>query len=182
MSLDKRYRIDPRRLRQGSGTSNFLREDGTFAAVSVPVVRVMTSDQSEAGGTLVDVTQLVFPVGANETWAYRFDIMLGQLTCYTGVKIALVIPAGATMRMYADASGEEMTAHFVGIIGTSGLALDLDAGNWQDFEVYSTLRANAYVVTAGTAGNVQVQFASSSGVVDPLTFRAGSFGIGYKAN
>lgn len=183
MSWD-RLRIDPKRLRQGSGTSLFLREDGTFAAAAStsPIVKVMSSTQNlSSTTTMTNVTDLVFTIGANETWAYQLSI-LAQHNATMGIKLHYTAPAGSTSWMEASVtmdSNDDIRGEVVGSTNNNGTPLDF-LGTYPIFWNNSVVRCTMFVKTAGTAGSVQVQYAQSTSDGNNLQFMQGSFGIWHK--
>ena len=193
-------KINVKRLQDGTSTTDFARRDGTWAAPTASVsdgnkgdvtvsssgtvwrtnnviTKVMTSDQSiNSSTTLTNVTDLVFAIGAGETWTYQFAVQAGDVLSLTGYKVGATMPAGASGVLWLHATsgvGDNQYEHTATpSTGVSRMFGSDDSG---------MLTAYLTVVNAGTAGNVQLQFAQSTSDGTDLTFKQGSFGIGHKA-
>lgn len=183
--MNRLFRLNPKRLKKNSaGTSLFLREDGTFAAPSggtSPIVKVMGANQSlSSTTTLATVTDLVFAIGANEVWVYRYSIQVGDDLDSTGLQLIIDYPAGSTGIFSAsllDWANSTPNQYYSGSSASLG---GTDFGGSTFPFVTGILEISVSVDTAGTAGNVSLQFAPSFNVGANLTFKAGSFGIGHK--
>jgi hypothetical protein len=183
-----RYRVFPRRLRQGTGTSLFLREDGTFAAPgggggsTTTLVKVMTVDQSvTSSATLVNLTEMVFAIPASETWVYEFALVTDTAPEYGGLQLAATVPSGATMLLSAHINTKDAGATWGQVTDTSGTAVDFQTSYFDNAgESQCIVKCSLRVANSTNAGNVQIQFAQSTSNGTPITFKAGSFGVGNK--
>jgi hypothetical protein len=158
------------------------------STASVPIVKTMATDQSRTSNTaLANVTDLVFAIGASEEWVYEFTIRAGDaMKSTTGMKIAAALPAGATGTMsihqerdpsYAN---DGNTSASVESTTTPATGIDFDIGYPKPAFDTVLMRVYLRVLNSTNAGNVQLQFAQSTSDPTALTFKAGSYGIGFK--
>jgi len=133
------------------GASGFyLKSDGTdavWAAVNTPTVVVKSSDQSDTSGALINDSELLLPVGANEKW----DILLVIRSSYVTNqgRAALALPASGTdALMIAFSAAAEVD-------GTTEVMLSSGAGAVIGFN----LQRHLYI-GGGNAGNWQFRFRS----------------------
>jgi hypothetical protein len=163
----------------GVGTSGQLVQsdgDGTYSlttpSTSSDKVVVKSADENLASSTtLQDDNHLVHAVGTNETWATRFILKVGQTLTATGIKVAVTVPAGSSILVLAsfiDSSGASRS----GTANSSGGAIDFTTGVIAGNDGVVTIDVST--VTAGTSGNVQLQWAQSTSVGTQLTVYAGS--------
>lgn len=151
---------------------------GTF------LVKTMAADQSRTSNTtLANVTDLVFAIGASEEWVYQFMIRAGDAALTTGLKLAAALPVGATGVMTIRSSKDpaavgDGSSDACESTTTPATGFDIASFNasHDTVQVVATLR----VLNSTNAGNVQLQFAQSTSDATPLTFKAGSFGVGFK--
>ena len=150
---------------------------------STSLVRVMSADQTiSLDATLGNLTDLVFPIAANETWVYQFVLSVGDAVGNTGFQFDLAIPSGATVKYWYtienDSDLSQEYPPFTGSTVANGTPLAF-ADGWSYGAVNVYVRA--LVVNGANAGNVQAQFAQFGSNASDLTFKAGSFGVGNKA-
>jgi hypothetical protein len=125
---------------------------------------VKSADQTVSGTALANDSQLVFQVGANETWVFRFDIN-GNSPAPADWKFATTAPAGSTCDISAsDFEGATAQANIA-----CGVASGLISGSGADDPVW----VSGTVTTGATAGTVTLQWAqfANSGT---NTVRSGS--------
>lgn len=119
-----------------------------------PMVKVMSVDQSIASSTtLTNVTDLVFAIGANETWVYEFVIEAGNAMQTTGADVDFTVPAGATYSFNAFAFADDPSIYPVygGSDRVSGHP-SFPAGQMQ--ASHNVLKIRATVFNGATPGNV----------------------------
>lgn len=132
------------------GSNNALLAQGG-SAVLPTIVRKTADESVTSSATLQDDDELLFAVGASETWAFEFYIFF---TAHADgdLDLAISVPSGATV-IYGNASDTSNTVRtssggelFVaGITGVNATVL-----------VYGT------IVNSTTAGDVQLRWAQST--------------------
>lgn len=169
-----------------SGTVTFEQIDSTGAVVdsfTLPpegnesgVIKSAPQSIDNSGGTgttLVDVTTLTNTIAANENQKFKFYLTLGSALTTTGAKFAVTCPAGGTIAVRAfliDSGGNSLA----GVATSSGSAITFNAGSFAG--VSAVLEIEGNVQNGSTAGSIQLQFAQSSGSLNPLTIAAGADG------
>src|SRR5258708_17193026 len=145
----------------GTGIANF----GTITTRK-------TADQPiTSSTTLTNDSDLTFPIAANEEWVCTIEVSAGSLLSTTGYKLAVTVPAGATM---------QATAIFNGDGGTSGSGRQTTSGSLIISSAASagnstgTFRITVWILNGGTAGNVTLQWAQGTSSGTALTFFKGS--------
>lgn len=182
--IPDRFKINPRRLRIGSGTSLFLREDGSFASPgggTTTLVKYMDADQSTNTNTsLTNVTDLVFAIGANEVWVYNFMMLMGDQLSTTGFQMNYTAPAGASGWIIVGARNDANDDVYGEVAGSSvNNTMSFGAG----FPIginQAIVRAHIIVINGANAGNVQLQYAQQTSDPLDLTLKLGSYGVGHK--
>lgn len=113
-----------------------------------------TADQATTSATGVDVTSLVFAIGASEVWSAEFTLGM-TVSGAAGAKFSVTVPSGATMSAMVRGTNAAP-----GVITTSGTLTSalLTTTN-------SACHISVLVQNSTTAGNVQCQIASGDGVV-----------------
>lgn len=192
MSWD-RFKVAVARLKDSTSTTEFARRDGTWAvpAGGTPytgtIAKVMTADQSINSSTaLANVTDLVFAIGANETWVYDIFCYVSSSATMDqhGLAFASTMPAGATGIMSAEMM--LLTAVYGTRRGPSTLetaapdtGVSFAAADSPPF-AGARLSVQITIFNGSTAGNIQIQFAQQNSIANDLTFKKGSFGVGTK--
>lgn len=134
-------------------------------------------------------------LGANETWQFEFVISYNSVTV-PDFKLALIVPAGATLRANVaglasnGSSGTAVTGSAGPIATANSLMVSLTAsgeyavlcGAWSGTGgvVPTVARISGTVCTAGTAGNLQLQWAQNSAHVSDTTVYTDSYLIARK--
>lgn len=123
-----------------------------------PYVASIASDFTTANTTATNVTGMSFPVGANEVHTFEFRLNIGKASGTAGIKVALAVPTGSTLKAMVDGTTSGPTATTSSVITASAT---LTA------EIYSTVANSNGVMliygrvdSAGTPGTVQLQVAS----------------------
>lgn len=118
-----------------------------------------TVDQTTTLATAVSATGLVVPIAASEVLAVEFNLQIG---CNNtgGVKIAVTIPSGATMRLVARGMGATAAAVNSAVITASGTLTTAVFNNANLATGWIEIRG--VVANGANAGNVQLQFASAT--------------------
>ncbi|CAB4203019.1 hypothetical protein UFOVP1365_11 [uncultured Caudovirales phage] len=113
-----------------------------------------TADQGTTSATGVDVTSLVFAIGASEVWSAEFTLGM-TVSGAAGAKFSVTTPSGATMS--ASVRGTNAAPGVITTSGTLTAAL-LTTTN-------SACTISVLVQNSTNAGNVQCQIASADGIV-----------------
>ncbi len=113
-----------------------------------------TTDQGTTSATGVDVTSLVFAIGASEVWSAEFTLGM-TVSGAAGSKFSVTVPAGATMSAIVRGTNAAP-----GVITTSGTLTSALVTTTN-----SGCHISVLVQNSTNAGNVQCQIASSDGVV-----------------
>jgi len=132
-------------------------------------IKTKASDESVTSSTtLQDDDDLLFPVGANETWVARWCISATFLAT-GGAKVAIAVPSGgASMviaRLEVDVNG------FAGKPSSEGAAVNL-VGDGSD--AFGFIFIDATIVNGATPGNVKLQWAQSTSSGTATVFKANS--------
>ena len=157
-----------------SDTLVLFRDNGTdFVEVAAfPKVAKKTADEVVNNSiTFQNDDHLLFAVGANETWAF-YLIIIADANVSSDIKFIVAGPSGST---------REFTT------------IDIDAGTGSLAKMNTTLTISTDGVVvrrvhfllgridvAGTAGNLQLQWAQNAVHVSDCTVRKGSILVGYK--
>jgi hypothetical protein len=108
---------------------------------------------------------LFFPVGANETWAFRFTLY-ANVNATPDIRFAVTAPAGATCVVnFIDAEGATSNGNYG--CGVTSASVPGNTAN-DVYEVVGT------VVNGANAGNVQLQWAQNASNAAAVTVLSGS--------
>jgi hypothetical protein len=137
---------------------------GGGGAVGTTIVK--TANEIVTSSTaLQNDDHLFFPVGANETWAFRFTV-LANVNATPDIKFAVTAPSGATCVVsYVDVEAAISNGNF-----GCGVSTGLVTGNTTN-DVYEIVGT---VTNGATAGNVQLQWAQNTSSGTGITVLAGS--------
>ena len=132
-------------------------------------IKTKAADESVTSSTtLQDDDDLLFPVGANETWVARWCISATFLAT-GGAKVAIAVPSGGASlvvaRMVVDVNS------FAGKPSSEGAGVNL-AGNGAD--AFGFIFVDATIVNGATPGNVKLQWAQSTSSGTATVFKANS--------
>jgi len=94
-----------------------------------------------------------------------------------GVKLAVTVPPGATLRVTAAPAAAQGTLA-VKTTTTSGYTLDFTKGDFLVF--FSLVHISVSVLNGGTAGNVTLQYAQSTSAPTALTVFQGSHVLAFR--
>lgn len=132
---------------------------------------VKTANEVENSGvnataTLQPDDELLFPVGASETWSFRY-VVQANAAATPDIKFAVNAPAGSTCVVAVSNVEDTVGVSNLGCGVSSGIMVSTGAD--EIYEIVGT------VVTAGTAGNVTLQWAQNTPDAANVTVYAGSF-------
>jgi hypothetical protein len=151
----------------GSGILSFGDCGSGGGGGAVGTTAVKSVDQTiNNNNTLFNDADLNFAVGANETWSFRF-VLQGNSATQPDFQFAVSAPAGSTCSIaVSDPEGATSISN-LGCGVSSGVIL----GNGADdlYEVTGT------VITSGTAGTVNLQWAQNTSNANNTTIYAGSY-------
>jgi len=151
--------------------ANFLRPcSGIFRSKS-------TNESVTSSTTLQDDDELLFPIGKNEEWIAEFFLTVGTDLTVHGVKLAVTVPPGATLRVTAAPAAAQGTLA-VKTTTTSGYTLDFTKADFLVF--FSLVHISVSVLNGATAGNVTLQYTQSTSAPTALTVFQGSHVLAFR--
>jgi hypothetical protein len=127
-----------------------------------PALRVLASDFNNSASTLLDVTGLTIPIGANEAWKFELFGRYQTADAATGAGLSLTAPSGATIggRVWFRQGSDGTDGFWETEILTSGA--DTTSANVVAQNVPYSCGFSIYVSNGTMTGNVQVQFRSEN--------------------
>lgn len=127
-------------------------------------VIVKAADTVLAGTAAQSVGELVFAVGANTTWTIDCLLFIHNAAGNVGgVKVAVSLPASATMKLIATGTAASATTQTVSALSTSGTLSGVAFMTFASTTVGAAfVRITGSIAIAGTAGNVQIQAAEGT--------------------
>lgn len=157
-------------VRLAPGTSGqFLKTQGASAnpvwdaAGGVEIARTTGDQAVNASETLVNVTNMSVPLGANQTWAFTAYIRAISVTSATpDIKFAFTVPTGSELSW--SCTTKLNTAEAVALCDTI-----TSSGTSQAFGAGTTNRGivlHGNVLTSSTTGNLQLQFAQNTSTAE----------------
>jgi hypothetical protein len=126
---------------------------------------------------LQDDDELRFPIKKNEEWIAESFLTVGTDLTVHGVKLAVKVPRGATLRVTAAPAAAQGTLA-VKTTTTSGATLEFTKGECLVF--FSLVHISVGVRNRGTAGNVTLQYAQSTSAPGALTVFQGSHVLAFR--
>jgi hypothetical protein len=139
--------------------------------------KAVSADLSiSASTTLANVPELSFTLSPNEVWVANLALDVGAALATTGIKVALVVPSGATINFAAGLIPSAYAAANLGSLRTTtgGTALDWVIAT-QTGVASAQIVGQIWVRNGSTAGLAQIQAAQSTSSATALLIRAGSF-------
>jgi hypothetical protein len=119
----------------------------------------LTADVTSNTTTVANVTGLAIALDANSTYSIEAKVMFQTASTTTGIRLTQAIPTGATVVAQWN-TPTSLTARTLAnqrAANTGAATTAIDAANSNSLATGSLL-----VITAATAGTLQVRFASSS--------------------
>ena len=125
--------------------------------------------------TSSDGSGVAFDIAVNEEWIATFTLDVGAGLSTTGIKIAIVSPAGSTLNAIVGITPDTVTATdtLSGRTTTSGSAIVFTAASLGGVS-NALVIVNVWVQNATTPGSVLFEFAQNTSSATPLIIRAGS--------
>lgn len=143
---------------------------GTGTASFGQVSKRKTADESVTSSTtLQDDDHLTFAIAANEEWVADFNLYVGASLTTTGIKVAVSVPAGATLEMDVDVSATAGAVRYARGSSVGFTTTLFSAGNND-----AIVRLSVWVLNGVNAGSVTLQFAQETSVGTAVTLRKGS--------
>ena len=142
--------------------------DGLLSCGSTdPILVRKSEDESITGSTVLqDDDHLTFSVGANETWAYSYNL-IGDAKKDPSFRFAVSAPEGSACAYTVNAEkNANASAHTV-----CGERSDKMTGKGSNMPYF----VQGTVVTSGSGGNIALQWAQNKSKSDSSTIRAGSW-------
>lgn len=142
---------------------------GGGASQSITIEKTTNEVQNSAvnpTATLQNDDELFFPIGANETWSFRFTL-LANANATPDFKFAVTAPVGATCQVGMTEYEAGTSNSNLGCGASSGLIPGSTAN--EVYEVVGTITNGA------TAGNVTLQWAQNTVNAANVTVYAGSY-------
>ncbi len=137
------------------------------------IIKRIATDETYSNSTaLHNDLYLAVAIPANDSMKIEGYVDAKDNTAAKFAKIAFTLPAGATMNiMVLTDNATAVQQDFLKTSGTATAAIDLNptGTNEQGILFFGT------VVTGGTAGNVQLQWAQNTSGADVVTFAKGSY-------
>lgn len=141
-----------------------------------PVMRAAADQSITASTSLTNATDLGFSIAASEEWVADFYLDVGALVSSTGIKLAVTVPASATLNAIGQWIGIGSVNQCHGArTTTSGAALDFTATDMTSVS-NALIHVSVWVLNSTNAGTVQLQFAQSTSNATAITIRKGSHG------
>jgi hypothetical protein len=134
-------------------------------------IRKSVDESVTSSAALQNDDSFSFSVGAGETWAFQIYADVSS-TAAGDFKSNLTAPAGSTCR-YSVNNLYNVQNYTTGLCNDSGTTPHSDSFD-NEYLIYGS------VVTAGTAGTVQWQWAQGTSDATPTIVRAGSYLVAYK--
>lgn len=137
-------------------------------------VALKTADETVVNSAVVqDDDQLFLPVEANASYVFTGWIWFTSPVTTVDLRAAFSLPAGSTM--WRSAFGQPNGATTVtGVIDTSVLSFGSADGRGA-WTTPMAIHYMGYVVTAGTAGNLQFRWGQVAAGADEVRVKAGSW-------
>lgn len=122
-----------------------------------------------------DGSALAFNVAPSEEWLATFTLDVGAGLSTTGLKIAILTPAGASLNVVVGIDPDHVTAADVlsGRTSTAGTAIVFTAANLGGVS-NALVTVSVWVLNASFAGPIVFQFAQNTASATALTIRQGS--------
>lgn len=155
-------------------TKNALRDKIESLAVggSTEFSGYLTTSQPTTSATAVNVTDMAFPVAADEIWAFQFFLVLGVSAAGGNIKFALDVPAGV-LSIGAQVRGSSSNAVISADATLTGGVMSTSSGS----AIISGILRNGV-----NAGTLQLTFASGDGSATATVNGNGSYFIARKLN
>lgn len=148
----------------------------TATQQSLLSTEIQSADQSDATGTLANITDLAFSVTSGTTYAFRFYVIYQSTLTNTGLKVGLTFPASTLFAAEAHipTSTSGTGGETQGAITQSGDSVQATTTPAATTNYVATVEG---IIIPSSSGTLQCQFAAESGAAGTITVKAGSSGI-----
>lgn len=134
-----------------------------------------SADESVTNNTLQNDDALLFAIGANETWQFRFIVFMTSASATPDGQVAVTFPAAATLA-YGTSGVDASGGVFQNYVTTSGGALNIRILAAELVMIV----IEGSVLNGANAGNVTLQWAQNTTNATATTVVAGSTAIGIR--
>lgn len=150
----------------GLGTAASPLTADYIGAAGGSLVIVKDADQTVNNSVaLQSDTELLFPIGANETWVFEINLRIEGSGNIADIQTALAIPAGATLfansygMPIAVSSAPPQNTQWLGLMNASDAPV---AGGVRGTNVWTPLTIEGAITAAAAAGNVVLRWAQNT--------------------
>lgn len=152
------------------GTNSQVDVAGGGAEAVTTLRKTANQTLTQSNTTLQNVTGLVLPVAANETWLFEMTVFVTAAAATMDLKMGWTVPASTTMLW--GAMGDSTSALFLARpVGSNPLALLAEGATQSVGSAALTFGFKVYgkINVAGTAGNVQFQASQDASIAADIT-------------
>jgi hypothetical protein len=145
-----------------------------FFGIGVSTIVFKPADTNIISNTvLTSDADLAIQMGANQTYSVYGVLFASSTVATNDIKIALSVPAGATLNVGYYANGGSTLTFTSGMLRVSGVQNNplIQVGA----SIMNPIFLNGTVVNGGTAGAIQLQWAQFTSVATNMTVTAGSY-------
>ena len=145
---------------KGPNDGTFLKADGTWAAPSSggpEIIRKTAEESVNNSTTLQNDDHLLAAIAASATRIVRFVINVAEGNTAADIKVALVVPSGASVMEYAVTFQSQTVMEDGGASLLSGMPLTYWAASATQLLTFDVI-----VINSTAAGNIQLQWAQNT--------------------
>jgi hypothetical protein len=133
-------------------------------------VRKVADESVTSSTALQDDNQLVFDVGADETWSFEFWLVVSCTNTLPDIKLAFTTPPGASIKWSGFGDGNTSTEHDVVITAGVSDIFELAGGGARDW-----IRVRGIVTNGVNPGPVRLQWAQAAPSTSPVIMMQNSY-------
>ena len=148
---------------------------------SLQKISKIADESVTSSTTLQDDNHLMLPVGANENWVWHMFLQVVSASETPDFSVNVTAPSGATGWYGISAPAATLTNPVLSDVGMASRPYGTGLANFGiDNSVPSFMILAGFCDTAGTAGNVTLQWAQGVSDANSVTVKLGSFMIGHR--
>lgn len=151
-------------------TDGFARPDHKHGRAGEKFARKTADETLNNNATLQNDDHLLVALGANETWVFEAYVIFTSAGTSPDLSFEFTVPAGATLHWGHVTQWDAALTMQTSNDRTGGLPSTIGASSSNRVTVMKGI-----VRTAGTAGNLQLQWAQATAVAEDTTVRADSY-------